>query len=117
MAELAREPTLPSLEEPKDRLMWLRLQLKIPTASEAARRFGWNENTYRSHENGERIPSRKTAAKYAARYKTTVAWILHGDRPPASPVDPEVITLWEGLTADDREEIKRIMRRFARTAA
>jgi transcriptional regulator with XRE-family HTH domain len=67
---------LPSFSEPFQRLAWAREQAKFATPTDAARRFGWNENTYRSHENGNRDLSRKAAEKYADAFKVPVGWLL-----------------------------------------
>ncbi len=47
-------------------------------AKEAARAFGWNENTYSSHENGNRGVSATAAKKYAAAYGVSLDWLLEG---------------------------------------
>lgn len=46
--------------------------------SEAARAFGWNVNTYRSHENGNRDISKSAAIKYANAFNVSVDWLLTG---------------------------------------
>lgn len=65
--------------EPHQRLMAARERAGFATASEAARRYGWNENTYRSHENGERGLRPDVAARYAAAFKVSPAYILIGE--------------------------------------
>lgn len=69
--------------EPGDRLRALRIKKGYDTASDAARAFGWNENTYKSHENGERGIKLAVARKYAAAYSTTPAYILTGEGEPS----------------------------------
>ena len=62
------------------RLQWARKNRShYKTATEAARAFGWPVSTYLGHENGDRIPSRPTAKKYAARYKVRWEWLLEGE--------------------------------------
>lgn len=78
------------LDTPGKRLRWARKQkTNYTTATEAAKAFGWPVPTYLGHENGDRVPSRKAAIKYAAAYKVPWAWLLEGGpipsfRPPKS---------------------------------
>lgn len=73
------------LETPADRLKWARRnRSSFATATEAAKAFGWTVPTYLGHENGDRVPSRKAALKYAAAYKVPWAWILEGGPVPGS---------------------------------
>lgn len=65
--------------EPHERLAHARREAGFSTASEAARAFGWNENTYRSHENGERGIKQNIAEIYARAFHTTASYILFGD--------------------------------------
>lgn len=46
---------------------------------DASRFFGWNENTYKAHENGIRNYPPKTAAKYARAFNVTPGWLLFGE--------------------------------------
>lgn len=67
------------LDTPGKRLRWARKEkTSYATATDAAKAFGWPVPTYLGHENGDRIPSRKAAIKYAAAYKVPWAWILEG---------------------------------------
>ncbi len=43
---------------------------------EAATKFGWKYNTYKSHENGIRGFPRRTAERYARGLRVTAAWLL-----------------------------------------
>jgi hypothetical protein len=65
--------------EPYERLAIAREGSKLGSATAAARRFHWNENTYRSHENGTRDLSKKAAEKYAKAFKVSVGWLLYGE--------------------------------------
>lgn len=67
------------MKEPGDRLRELRIKKGYDTTADAARAFGWNENTYKSHENGERGIKLTVARKYAAAYGVTTAYILTGE--------------------------------------
>lgn len=75
--------TVGSVEEPHIRLKWARLELRgILDATSAARKYGWNVNTYRSHENGTRPLSKKAAYTYARRLKVNAGWLLYGQGQP-----------------------------------
>jgi phage repressor protein C with HTH and peptisase S24 domain len=70
------------MEEPFERLQAAREKAGFDNATDAARAFGWNENTYRSHENGERGLRPVVAERYAKAFRTTTAWLLTGDGQP-----------------------------------
>lgn len=73
------------LESPAERLKWARKNRSgFATATDAAKAFGWTVPTYLGHENGDRIPSRKAAIKYATAYKVPWAWLLEGGPLPGS---------------------------------
>lgn len=60
---------------PAERLKELR-EKRFSTAKEAADAFGWNEVTYRSHENGGRNIPLHTARKYASAFGSNASHIL-----------------------------------------
>ncbi len=61
-----------------ERLQEARIEAGYESATDAAKAFGWNENTYRSNENGHRPPGRKTCIKYARAYRVSIDWLLTG---------------------------------------
>lgn len=65
-------------ETPADRLRKLRIARGFESAKEAARAFGWNENTYSSHEGGVRGIRKSAAERYAKAYRSTPGFILFG---------------------------------------
>lgn len=67
------------MSEPHERLQQARLRARYDEATDAARAFGWNENTYRSHENGMRGLKRDVAEKYARAFRVSPAWLLTGE--------------------------------------
>lgn len=69
-----------------ERLRQKRLAAGYATASEAARRFGWNENTYRSHENTTRNVPREWLVAYAKVYGVTISWLTTGHEEQLSTV-------------------------------
>lgn len=66
------------MDEPHERLKRLREAKGFEGPAEAARAFGWNEHTYKSHENGVRGVRLDAAKKYAKAFGSTAAYILTG---------------------------------------
>ena len=64
------------VETPAERLKKLRTKRGFETARAAAKAFGWNEVTYRSHENAVRPITLPAARKYAQAYGSTAGHIL-----------------------------------------
>jgi hypothetical protein len=66
-----------------DRLAWSRRQAGFTGSREAARVFGWNENTYKSHETGIRAgtrpPEQSVVRKYARAFGVDFIWLLTGE--------------------------------------
>ena len=67
------------MSEPYERLQEARARAGFANATDAARAFGWNENTYRSHENGERGLKPSVAERYAAALKVSAGYLLTGE--------------------------------------
>lgn len=61
------------------RLRAARRHAGFTSASAAARTFGWNEVTYRAHENGLRGLRTAVAERYAAHFNISLAWLLTGE--------------------------------------
>jgi SOS-response transcriptional repressor LexA len=78
-------------QTPADRLKALRIKRGYATAKEAAEAFGWNEVTYRSHENSTRNIPLHAARKYAAAYGATVAHIVTSGNGNESPLVNHVV--------------------------
>ena len=74
--------TLAMHEEPADRLQRARQHAGYATTRAAAAAFGWNPNTYKSHENGKRGIRRDMAERYGRAFGVSPAWILTGENPP-----------------------------------
>ncbi len=70
------------MTDPHDRLQQARRKRGYSNPTDAARGFGWNINTYRSHENGNASLSRQAAERYSAAYRVSVGWLLTGENPP-----------------------------------
>jgi len=76
-----------------DRLRALRIRKGYATATDAAKAFGWNEHTYKSHENGIRGIRIEAARKYAFAYGSTPAHILTGTAGGNAPQDSGLISV------------------------
>jgi transcriptional regulator with XRE-family HTH domain len=81
------------MTEPADRLRELRARKGFSTAIDAARAFGWNEHTYKSHENAIRGIRLDAARKYAAAYNSSAAFILTGQVTGETPEVNSVINV------------------------
>jgi SOS-response transcriptional repressor LexA len=70
----------PMSEGPAERLRAARIKAGYPQPIDAARAFGWNEHTYKSHENGTRGFKLPTARNYARAFRVTPSWLLFGQK-------------------------------------
>lgn len=61
-----------------DRLKRARVAAGIVSATQAAEKFGWNPNTYRSIEGGTRKPSSANAIEFADALEVRLDWLLTG---------------------------------------
>ena len=66
------------MKEMHERLSYARSRAGFKKATEAARYYGWNENTYRSHENGQRGFKLLDAEKYAKAFGVSPGWLFLG---------------------------------------
>lgn len=64
------------MSDAADRLRALRIKKGFANPIDAARAYGWNEHTYKAHENGIRGIRLDAARKYAAAFNSTAAHIL-----------------------------------------
>lgn len=63
-----------------ERLRQARQHAGFARPVEAAREHGWNENTYKSRENGLRgIPAFSEVRKYSRAFKVPFIWLLAGE--------------------------------------
>lgn len=70
-----------------DRLRAAREQAGFEKATDAARRFGWPEPTYLSHENGSRGLRAGVVERYAKAFKVSPEWLQFGDGEVPQMVD------------------------------
>lgn len=75
-------------DQPHDRLRKARLAAGLKGPSEAARRFGWSPNTYKSNENGNAPFSFSAAKEYAEAYGVRAEWLYDGV-PPMRATSPD----------------------------
>ncbi|MGB1027234.1 MAG: helix-turn-helix domain-containing protein, partial [Rhodospirillaceae bacterium] len=101
----------PPLGPPNERLRQARQAAGFESAAAASTRFGWSENTYKSHENGMRGIRADVAEKYARAFQVSREWLLFGSDPGVpeatslggpSDIGPEIIPAQElvGTVAD-----------------
>lgn len=67
------------METPGERLKWARQRAGFEKGTDAARARGWVISTYLGHENGDRVPSRDTAKRYAKAFRVRWEWLLEGE--------------------------------------
>lgn len=86
------------MTEPHERLKEARVRARYAEAADAARAFGWNEVTYRSHENGQRGLRPDVAKKYARAFRVSMAWLLTGSG-SANSTDFTTVSLVGSISA------------------
>jgi hypothetical protein len=73
-----------------DRLRQARIAAGFAHASDAAARFGWNENTYKSNENGNAPFSFRRAKEYAEAFAVRAEWLYDETGPMPASGEPMV---------------------------
>jgi len=76
--------------ERHDRLRQARIAAGFDRASDAAARFGWNENTYKSNENGNAPFSFRKARDYAEAFGVRAEWLYDETGPVLATAEPMV---------------------------
>jgi SOS-response transcriptional repressor LexA len=71
--------TICTMQERHERLRQIRRLRGFEKQAEAADAFGWNRNTYKSHENGVRPLTIEAAEQYAAAFRVSLGWLLSGE--------------------------------------
>jgi len=95
--------TPPDLNTQHGRLRWAREKSGCPSIRSAAVRHGWNENTYKSHEQGIRQAEglkTKHLERYARAFKVSQAWLATGKGDPIRP----------DLTTEELELARRLLK-------
>lgn len=91
------------MKTPGERLAWAREQAGYETAADAARALNCKYPTYAGHENTSRGLSAKVAARYAAFFRVSLAWLLTGTGSPKDGVlisEDEALAVLEVALAD-----------------
>lgn len=91
-------------------MAWARERAKFADATLAARRHHWNENTYRSHENGNRPLSRAAAVRYGKAFKVPAGWLLYNEGAGATSLDPVLVEIWEHIAPEKRPTAIRLLK-------
>ena len=78
------------MKQPYERLAWARERAGFESPRDAARAFQWNENTYKSHENGMRGFRYDAAVKYGRVFRVSPAWLMTGEGSPDRATVPIV---------------------------
>jgi phage repressor protein C with HTH and peptisase S24 domain len=76
--------------ERHDRLRQARIAAGFERASDAAERFHWNPNTYKSNENGAAPFSFKKARDYALAFGVRAEWLYDAAGPMKADLEPLV---------------------------
>lgn len=74
-----------------DRLRKARIAAGFDGPNEAAQRFNWSVNTYKSNENGNAPFSFKKAKAYAEAYGVRAEWLYDGEGPMRAIVDERLV--------------------------
>jgi phage repressor protein C with HTH and peptisase S24 domain len=85
--------------ERHDRLRQARIAAGFERASDAAARFGWNENTYKSNENGNAPFSFRKAREYAEAFSVRAEW-LYDETGPVQPGGEQMVRIIGRVGAD-----------------
>jgi hypothetical protein len=81
--------TFPAMPERHDRLRQARIAAGFERANDAAERFHWNVNTYKSNENGAAPFSFRKAKEYAQAFGVRAEWLYDAAgrmKPDAEPL-------------------------------
>jgi len=71
-------------DEVGKRLQQAREERGFAKPIDAVRRFGWPRDSYYKHESGARRPMPEALSAYAAAYKVSVIWLMHGISPKSN---------------------------------
>lgn len=104
IAAMQADDSKAELSSAADRLAYARALAGYASPRSAARTFGWNENTYKSHENGIRQSAglkEEHARKYARAFNVSLAWLMTGrGEPKGRDAQPELVRIIGRVGAD-----------------
>lgn len=99
------------MKYPNERLRWARSRADIPTATEAAARFGIPAGTYAGHENGSRAFGPDEAMFYAKKLRVTAGWLMFGEGAPSGKDRPltamenEILEIYRRIPEDQHPRV------------
>jgi hypothetical protein len=108
MAKQAAGP--PDLKTIGGRLRLARENAGYSSSRGAAVANGWNENTYKSHEQGERQKDglkTEYVEKYARAFRVNPYWLMTGNGPTTRD---EVEQTWQSMSPEERTKALRLLR-------
>jgi SOS-response transcriptional repressor LexA len=73
-----------------ERLALARIRSKLGGTKKVSARFGWNQNTYKSHDSGRTSFGLADAKKYARAFGVSTQWLYMGIGEP-DDIDPDLI--------------------------
>jgi SOS-response transcriptional repressor LexA len=88
------------MSERADRLRQARAAAGFDGPGEAAARFGWNPNTYKSNENGNAPFSFKKAKEYAAAFGVRAEWLYDASGPALGEPSPPSLPRLQSTPGD-----------------
>lgn len=87
-------------EERATRLRVARESAGLKSPRQAAKKFGWNQSTYRAHEAGWNGFDNDAGRKYALKFEVDLAWLMTGQGPaPAGYAESSVENGGGSMTA------------------
>lgn len=102
--------TPPDLSTIGGRLRWAREEQGFTSSRSAAQAFGWNENTYKAHEQGERGSEglkKDAIERYTRAFKINAEWLMLGKGPAiANKTESE----WKALSPEERAKALRLVK-------
>jgi hypothetical protein len=105
---------LPNIPTQAERLRWARESAGFKSPREAARKFEWNENTYKSHENGVRgtrgLPE-AAMKRYGRAFGVAWEWIAVGSSDVADRL--RLTRIWDRIPAHQKATAERVLEGFA----
>jgi len=93
-------------DTPGTRLQWARRRKGYARAADAAKAYGWNENTYKSHENDTRGLRPITAKRYGSALGVPAGWLLTAEGDPnvrKSPLETRLLYTFRTLPEAEQE--------------
>lgn len=108
------------MDTPGKRLQWARRKAGYARPADAAKAFGWNTNTYKSHENGMRGLRKPSADRYGRALRVSAGWLLTGEGDPKtlrSPREAELLASFRSLPEAEQEIVIVVCESLARRLA